>query len=158
MHFWTKNGISGQKWKSKHHDWILHIQISLGTKFHFKQTIWNFGTKFVSKGHFSLKTEKVNITIQLHIQISLGTKIQLKLTILIIWQFFEKGFSGQKWKNEQHYFKIIHFLCEIPFIKGHFQSAFSVENIKREHHLKFKFIETSPALRKSWLCVCWQIL
>ena len=32
--------------KSEHHHWILHIRISLGTKFHFKQTSLKFGTKF----------------------------------------------------------------------------------------------------------------
>ena len=56
----------------------------------------NFGTKFVQKGHFSLKTKSEHHDSVLHIQISLGAKIQLKLTILIFWQFFEKGISGQK--------------------------------------------------------------
>ena len=53
---------------------ILHIRISLGIKFHFKQTISNIGTKFAQKGYFQSKTEKVNITIEVYIQISLGTK------------------------------------------------------------------------------------
>ena len=136
LNFWTKNGLSDQKWKSKHHYWILHIQISLGTKAHFKQTILNFGTKFVQKELFFLENRKgEDHDSILHVQISLGTKIQLKLTILISWQFFEKGISGQKWKNEHRHFKIIHFWWEIPVIKGHFQSTFSVENRKRECHV-----------------------
>ena len=32
-------------------------------KFHFNQTILNFGTKFAQNGYFCLKTEKVNFTI-----------------------------------------------------------------------------------------------
>ena len=33
-------------------EWILHILISLGTKFHFKQRTLNLGTKFANKGYF----------------------------------------------------------------------------------------------------------
>ena len=29
----------------------MHIRISLGTKFHFKQAILNFGTKYAQKGY-----------------------------------------------------------------------------------------------------------
>ena len=39
-------------------------QISLGNKFHFKQTVFNCGTKFSQKGRVWLKTEKVNINIE----------------------------------------------------------------------------------------------
>ena len=52
-----------KKKKSEHHQWIKHSQISLSTKFHFKQAILNFKTKFAQKGYFQWKTEKVNITI-----------------------------------------------------------------------------------------------
>ena len=51
--------------KSQHHHWILHIRISLDTKFYFKQKTLNFGTKFVQKGYFRLKTQKVNIIMEL---------------------------------------------------------------------------------------------
>ena len=34
--------------KSKNHHWILHIRLNLGIKFYFKQTMLNFGAKFVS--------------------------------------------------------------------------------------------------------------
>ena len=48
--------------ESEHHHWILHIWISLGIKFHLKQTILNFVSKFVLKGSPGQKTEKVKIT------------------------------------------------------------------------------------------------
>ena len=51
--------------KNEHHHWILHILISLGAKFPFKQTILNFGTKFTPERHFWQKTENVNITTEL---------------------------------------------------------------------------------------------
>ena len=43
----------------------MHIRISLSIKFHFTQTILNFGMKFVQKQYFQSKTNKVNITIEL---------------------------------------------------------------------------------------------
>ena len=49
-----KRVFSVENEKSKHHHWILHTRISLGTKFHFKQTILNFGTKFSQKGYFRI--------------------------------------------------------------------------------------------------------
>ena len=51
--------------KSGHYHWILHIQISLDTKIHFKLTILTiFWTKFSQKRYFRSKTEKVNITME----------------------------------------------------------------------------------------------
>ena len=41
----VKNG------KSEYHLYILHIQISLVTKFQCKQTIFNYVTKFAKKGY-----------------------------------------------------------------------------------------------------------
>ena len=46
---------------------MLHIQISFGTKFQLKLTILIFCTKFIQKGYFRSKTEKVNITIEFSI-------------------------------------------------------------------------------------------
>ena len=40
--------------------WILHIRISLGTKFQLKLTNLIFWTKFAQKGCFRSKTEKLN--------------------------------------------------------------------------------------------------
>ena len=57
--------ISTQKRKkSEHHHWILHVQISVGTKFQLKVTILMFWTKFGQKGYFYSKTKKMNITIE----------------------------------------------------------------------------------------------
>ena len=47
-----------KNWKSEHHHWILHIQISPGTKFLLKLTILLFWTKFTWKGYLRSKTEK----------------------------------------------------------------------------------------------------
>ena len=40
----------------------MHIRISLWTRFHLKQPILIFWTKFSTKGYFRSKIEKVNIT------------------------------------------------------------------------------------------------
>ena len=52
--------------KSDHHHLIQHIQISLATKFQLKMTILIFLTKFVQKGFFWSKIEKVNTTYFIH--------------------------------------------------------------------------------------------
>ena len=72
---------------------MLNIGINLDAKFHFKQSILNFMTKFAQKGYFRSKMKKVNITIQFAIfeLISLTTKFQLKLTILLAWTKFAQG-------------------------------------------------------------------
>ena len=50
---------------SKRHYCILHVWITLSAKFHFAQTILNFGTTFAYKRYFCSKTKNVNITIEL---------------------------------------------------------------------------------------------
>ena len=54
---YRKKGIFGQKWKSEHHHWILHIRISTGTNFQLKLTALNFWTEFTQKGYFWSETE-----------------------------------------------------------------------------------------------------
>ena len=44
--------------KSEHHHGILHIWISLGTKFQLKLIILSFWTKFTQKRYFQSKTEQ----------------------------------------------------------------------------------------------------
>ena len=58
--FPIKNG------KSEHHQWILHTQISLSTKFHFKESSLNFRTKFAQKVYFPSK-KYVKITTEFSI-------------------------------------------------------------------------------------------
>ena len=88
--FWSKTE------KNEHHHWILHIRISLGTKFQLKLTILIFWIEFVQKV-FPVKNRKSEQHHWiLHIRISLGTKFQLKLTILIFLTKF-----AQKGKNEK---------------------------------------------------------
>ena len=58
----------------EHHHWILHIHISVGTKFYLKLTILIFLSGFAQKGFFCSKAKKVNTTIFyiiLHIKIVL---------------------------------------------------------------------------------------
>ena len=52
--FWNK--FTANSKRERHHDWILHIQISLGTKFQLKLEIL---TQFVQKGYFRSKTENI---------------------------------------------------------------------------------------------------
>ena len=55
--------------------------MSLGTKFHFKQTVLNFWIKLIQKGYF--RREQKKRTSPLNSEIILSTKFQLKLTTLI---------------------------------------------------------------------------
>ena len=94
----TKKGISNHKQKSEHHHWILHIWISLSTKFQVKLTVLIFWTKFALKSYFWSKTEKMNITIESSI-FELVEVPNLSLS----WKFYffgpnvsKKGVSGQK--------------------------------------------------------------
>ena len=43
------------------------FEFNRNTKFHFKQTILNFGTKFAPKGYFKSKTKGMNISIEFYI-------------------------------------------------------------------------------------------
>ena len=84
--------------KSEHQHWILHIRISLDTKFQLKLKILIFWTKFAQEGYIWLKTKKGKQHHWiLHIRIGLATKFQVKLTILIFWnKFAQKGYFQSK--------------------------------------------------------------
>ena len=69
MIFWTKCARKGcfqsKIKKSEYHPRILHIRISLGTKFQLKLTILIFWDQICLKnGEFQSETKKVNITIE----------------------------------------------------------------------------------------------
>ena len=91
--------------KSEHHLWILHIQISLGTKFLLKLTISFFWIKFAQKGFLLVlnrKSEHKHWILQ--VQISLGNKFQLKLTSLIFAPNLpKKVFLVENRKNVYHH-------------------------------------------------------
>ena len=83
--------------KIEQHHWILHIRISLATKFYLKLIILTFWTKFAQKGHFQSKTKWGNVTNELGIRISLGIKFQHKLVILTFRiKFAQKGYFRSK--------------------------------------------------------------
>ena len=83
-----KKGIFDQSGKSEHHHCIPHIQITRSTKFHFKQTILNVGTKFAKNLNFRSKTKKIEHHHQIlhirpiYVRPILRTSFQLKLAIL----------------------------------------------------------------------------
>ena len=54
----------GSQRKSEKHHWILHIQITAGTKVQLKLTSLIFWTKFAQKGCFWSQTEKMNSAIE----------------------------------------------------------------------------------------------
>ena len=57
-----KKAFPAENRKREYHHWILHIWISLGTKFQLKLIILGFWIKFTQKRYFQSKTDKVNIT------------------------------------------------------------------------------------------------
>ena len=68
----------GKKKKNEHHNWILHIWISLNTNFQLKLTVLIFGTKFAWKRYFQSKTKNRHHPWILHIQISLSIKFHFE--------------------------------------------------------------------------------
>ena len=121
-----KKGISSLNQKKEYNDWVLHIQISLHTKFQFKLTFLFFFDQICPENYFQPKTEKVNITIEFCIfelvkvpYFSLnwqfwcfGPTLPKKsicsgqywkkvnnLWILYIWNLPQKGISSQKQKK-----------------------------------------------------------
>ena len=90
----TKKGISNCKHKSEHHLWILHIWISLSTKFYVKLTVLIFLDQIFPKRLFPVERGRSEHHHEiLHIRISLGAKFQPKLTILIFWTKFAQKTS-----------------------------------------------------------------
>ena len=99
----TKKGISNHKQKSDHHQWTLHIWISLSTKFQVKLTVLISWTRFALKDYFLSKTEEMNITIDFCL-----FELVLEPNFSLRWQFWffgpelpKKGVSGQKKKKKK---------------------------------------------------------
>ena len=89
--FWFKNR------KSEHHYWVLHIRISLRTKFHLKLitlSFWTWPNLTKQKGILGVKPKKWVF----YIRISLNTKLHLELTNLLFFfiKFAQKGYLGSK--------------------------------------------------------------
>ena len=105
MIFWTKfaqNGCFPFKTEKKHHHWISHIRISLGTKCQLKLTILVFWTEFAQKKCCGSKTKSEHGHWILHIRIILSTKFQLKLTILIFFDQICPNGSFQSKTEKSH--------------------------------------------------------
>ena len=58
----------------EHQHQIQYTQISLNTKFHFKQTILTFCGQFAGKGSFVSKAVQVNVTIKFNMFYLLSVK------------------------------------------------------------------------------------
>ena len=103
--FWTK---FAPKWefpakskKSEHHHWILHIWISLGTKFQLKLIILTSWTKFAQKGYFQSKIKKVNNITEFCI-----FQLLYVSSVILNWQFWHFGSNLPKkgisnWKRKK---------------------------------------------------------
>ena len=63
----TKKRVSSIKKKNEQHHWILHIRITLSTKFQLKLRILIIWTKFTQKGWSRSKALKMNTTLELYI-------------------------------------------------------------------------------------------
>ena len=107
--------------KSEQHHWILHIRISLGTKFSLKLTILIFWTKFAEKEYFRLKTKKVNIPIEFCIfDLVYVSSLTLNWPLWFFGANFpKKSISGRKQKSEHHHW-ILHIRIRLG-IKFHFK-------------------------------------
>ena len=101
-----KKGISGLK--QEHYHSIMHIRISLATKFQLKLTIWFFGPKLLQSVFMIKKPRKSeHHRWILHIQISQGTKFNFKKFWILGRNLPKKGFSDRKYKSEHHHW-ILH--------------------------------------------------
>ena len=68
--------------KNKHHQWILHIRVSVGTKFQLKLIIlifFFFGPNLVKTEYFQFKGKKVNFAIDIK-----GTPTEQDFNYLIL--------------------------------------------------------------------------
>ena len=87
--------------KNECHHWILHIWISLGTKFQLKLAILIFWTRFAKKVYLQPKKRKRwHHYWILHIRISRGTKFQLTILIFLT-KFVQKEYFRLK-TEESH--------------------------------------------------------
>ena len=83
----------------------MHIRISLGTKFHFKQTIW---VQICPKKVFSAENGKPeHHGFTLDIQISIDTIYQLKLFQYVGPNFLKKGNFRSTMEKSQHRHRIL---------------------------------------------------
>ena len=86
----------------------MHIQISLGTKFHFKLSVLNFSIKLTQKLYFWAKKKKnENYDQILHIQINLDPKLSFNKQFWFLEQI-SKYTSGRKQKKKELRYWILH--------------------------------------------------
>ena len=92
----AQKGYLLSKTKNEHHHWILHIWVSFGTKFYFKQ-FWIFGPNLPKKVFWVESERSEHRHWILLIRFSVRTKFQPKLPSLIFWtKFAQKGYFQSK--------------------------------------------------------------
>ena len=90
------------KTEKNEHQRILHLGISLETKFYLNKAISNLWPKFAQKGYFRSKLEKVTIIIEFSIiELILNTSFNLNRRFWLLfpkteWNFWERR-SNVEW-------------------------------------------------------------
>ena len=133
--------------KSKHHHWILNIQISLGRKFKLKLPFWFFLRNLPKQDISGQKTEKVNTTIEFCI-----LKLVWVQNFSLNWQFWcfskicpKRVFSFKNEKSEGNHRIVnnrinlgmkfdLQLTSLIFWKKNHQKRVFLVENRESEYY------------------------
>ena len=119
-----KNGFPVKNRNSEQNYWIVHTWVSLGMKFQITQPILIFWAKFTLKGYFKLKTEKVDITVELFkVELVHIRSFSLNWQFLFFGQNLSKNvISGLKQKN--HIFTCVdgRYLLYWAFLHGERQT------------------------------------
>ena len=128
------------------HDWILHIQISLDTKFQLKLKILIFWTKFAQNGYFQSKSEKMNTTIKFCIFKSVYVpNLSLNWKFLYFWQicptkYFQLKNEKVNITNEFWIFELV----PIPYFSLNWQFWFSGPNLSKRGTSRRKHKKLTP--------------
>ena len=131
--------------KNEHHNWILHIWISLSNNFQLKLIIFIFWTNLLKNGSYSQSKNWQHHWI-LNIRISLPIKFHFEQTVLNFWTKFDQ--EGYLWSKIEKGNIIIEFhileLVLVPNFSSNWQfwffglnlpkNVFLVQNRKSKYH------------------------
>ena len=122
----AKRALLVENRKSEHHHWILHIQISLGTKFSFKLKNLLFWIKFIQIECFHWKTENWYITIEFCIfALALAVNFILRWQFLVLDQIYQnRAFQVENRKCEGHHL-VLHIWISLS-TKFHLKPTFLI--------------------------------
>ena len=149
-----------KSWKNEHHHRIVHIRISLSTKFQLIVIVLIFWTRFAQKGCFHYKTKKLNTTVDFCIY-----KLVQVPNLSLNWQLWvfgsnllKKGISGfkqKKWKSPLNSAYSNNSRYQISVQTDNFESleqiwlkkAFLAQNRKDEHQHSILHIQISLSIK-----------